>query len=469
MKLSLVARLKSYIQAAEEWYLGTPERALDQAYEAALRIKRIEDEHFGGKNIPLETDSRNNVSNYFQVQLKKNLRMARMRLTEFKASNFFIDISKSQSTSRSITTIEPPGQEYTEGYTLDAERFTSELEENQLINILNKLEFIDSIIAKYQPGVAPIQTIDSREEISAPSAPTNSKRNNNSARTFNSLSPDPGAYDSDMASDDLTSSSYIPRSILRTANRFRKELDPDLGTEEALIKDFRNSRARTRTAIKFVLLLVILPLLTQQISKNFIFSPLIDHFRVIEQIEEVIVNPAIEEKIIGELSIFEEKLKFESLISQAPIAQEEINSRLKVRARELAAEFKWEVTEPVKNVLADSLSLGVFAILIAFGKQQIAVLKSFIDEVVYGLSDSAKAFIIILFTDVFVGFHSPHGWEVIVENTLQHFGLPENQDFINMFIATFPVMLDTVFKYWIFRYLNQISPSAVATYRNMNE
>jgi hypothetical protein len=33
------------------------------------------------------------------------------------------------------------------------------------------------------------------------------------------------------------------------------------------------------------------------------------------------------------------------------------------------------------------------------------------DEIVYGLSDSAKAFIIILFTDMFVGFHSPHGWE----------------------------------------------------------
>ena len=96
-------------------------------------------------------------------------------------------------------------------------------------------------------------------------------------------------------------------------------------------------------------------------------------------------------------------------------------------------------------------------------------MKSFFDEILYGLSDSAKAFILILFTDVFVGFHSPHGWEVIIERSLEHFGLPQNHDFINMFIATFPVMLDTVFKYWIFRYLNQVSPSAVATYRNMNE
>lgn len=80
-----------------------------------------------------------------------------------------------------------------------------------------------------------------------------------------------------------------------------------------------------------------------------------------------------------------------------------------------------------------------------------------------------KLFLIILFTDMFVGFHSPHGWEVIIEVILRHLGLPESRDFIFLFISTFPVILDTIFKYWIFRYLNQVSPSAVATYHNMNE
>jgi hypothetical protein len=107
--------------------------------------------------------------------------------------------------------------------------------------------------------------------------------------------------------------------------------------------------------------------------------------------------------------------------------------------------------------------------LLTTQKRGILTLKSFFDEIVYGLSDSAKAFIIILFTDMFVGFHSPHGWEVILEGLSRHLGFPANRQFIFLFIATFPVILDTVFKYWIFRYLNRISPSAVATYRNMNE
>ena len=46
--------------------------------------------------------------------------------------------------------------------------------------------------------------------------------------------------------------------------------------------------------------------------------------------------------------------------------------------------------------------------------------------------------------------------------------LPAEENFILLFIATFPVVLATIFKYWIFRYLNRVSPSAVATLRGMD-
>jgi lipoprotein signal peptidase len=56
-----------------------------------------------------------------------------------------------------------------------------------------------------------------------------------------------------------------------------------------------------------------------------------------------------------------------------------------------------------------------------------------------------------------------------LKGDLKRFGFPENKGFIFLFIATVPVIADTIFKYWIFRYLNRSSPSAVATYHNMNE
>ena len=102
-------------------------------------------------------------------------------------------------------------------------------------------------------------------------------------------------------------------------------------------------------------------------------------------------------------------------------------------------------------------------------KPQIIILKSFLAESLYSLSDTTKSFLLILSTDLLVGFHSPRGWEIFLEWLIHHFGLPQNTEFMSLFVATFPVFLDTVFKYWIFRSLNKISPSTVSTYHNMIE
>jgi NTP pyrophosphatase (non-canonical NTP hydrolase) len=178
----------------------------------------------------------------------------------------------------------------------------------------------------------------------------------------------------------------------------------------------------------------------------------------------------MEEEALIELQRFEERIKFENLISNAPpLSSEVLEIKMQEKAQEVAEEFRRESANAIKNVFADVFSVVAFVWLLLISQSSISVLKDFFDHVVYGLSDSAKAFIIILFTDVFVGFHSPHGWEVILEGLSRHWGLPANRDFIFLFIATFPVILDTIFKYWIFRYLNRISPSAVATYHNMNE
>ena len=133
-----------------------------------------------------------------------------------------------------------------------------------------------------------------------------------------------------------------------------------------------------------------------------------------------------------------------------------------------AEEADGEGLEATKNILADLAGLIGFTIVCVLGRRDLQVLRGFLDEVVYGLSDSAKAFAIILFTDIFVGFHSPEGWTVLLDGIAHHLGLPAEENFIMLFIATFPVVLATIFKYWIFRYLNRVSPSSVATLRGMN-
>lgn len=259
----------------------------------------------------------------------------------------------------------------------------------------------------------------------------------------------------------------IPRSITKTFEKFKKELDPN--SEAEIIEEFRVSRYQTAASIKYLLLLIVVPVIINQLSKGVIFSPVIDYFWNEKRID-IFLNASQEERAFSELQRFEEKIHFEILIGQLPpLSQESIDKEIKNKAIELAEYYSQESINAIKNLLSDFLGFISFFYLILKGGRQVSVLKSFLNELVYGLSDTAKAFLIILFTDIFVGFHSTHGWEVVLENGLRHFGLPENRDFIFLFIASFPVILDTVFKYWIFRYLNQVSPSAVATYRNMNE
>jgi hypothetical protein len=261
--------------------------------------------------------------------------------------------------------------------------------------------------------------------------------------------------------------SPLPRSITRTFEKFKQELSPD--ADAKALEEFRVLRYQTIASVKYLLLIVITPIILNEVSKQFIFGPAVDHFW--NKIQPgIFLNESQEERALIELQRFEEKLNFEMLIGKFPDLEPNIiHEKLQKKALLLAKKYSGESANAVKNIFADIFSILVISIIIIRGRRELSILQSFVNELIYGLSDTAKGFVIILFTDVFVGFHSPHGWEVILEIVLRHFGLPESRDFIFLFISTFPVILDTIFKYWIFRYLNRLSPSAVATYHSMNE
>ncbi|MCC5659544.1 proton extrusion protein PcxA [Nostoc sp. XA010] len=440
-------KIYSFLLDTYRWYLQTPERSLNQAYDAALKIKEIEDKHFNGNKI--DSDSAmysNSVMDYFESDLQKLLRTVRMRLTELKASRWFLNEENQKAAEKA-------GIEY----------LSPSL-------VLEKLNFIDQVISKYTT------LSDQRSSKALVVQPQNIAVNpvisDDKSMLVNNSTLPPKIPTQDWETKakpkgKIDTTGVLPRSILSTITRLQVELDPN--SEQEVIQSFRQAQRRTIISIRFILLLIIVPLLTHQIAKAFVVGPVIDKFRDTEE-RQIFLNSEMEEEALGELQRFEEKLQFQNFIRNAPpLLPEQIEVEMKKRAVELAEEFRHESSNAIKNVFADIFSVGAFIWLFLVSKSSIAVIKDFFDRIVYGLSDSAKAFIIILFTDIFVGFHSPHGWEVLLEGVSRHWGLPANRDFIFLFIATFPVILDTIFKYWIFRYLNRISPSAVATYRNMNE
>ena len=456
-RLSIIGRLK-------RWYLETPDRALDQAYDAALMIRAIELEHFSGHKVAVESNLSENVLAYFQAEVDKALKIMRIRLSEFKLSRSTLDLANPSASVRRLNTVSssPPSQ-FAEGR--DKPAVT-----------LEKLKFIDEILNRYTPESV---AIVSNSTALVPIEGDNNSRLNLTTSPGNSR-PNPAKPKNKPSSDLETISDktgLLPRSIISTLNRLRRDLDPK--SEGEMVQVFRSNKAKTLSAVRFLLLLICIPLLIQISARDILLSNnlptghwLAEKFKI-EHNGKIFLNSEMAEEALTELKIFKEKLEFENMvreaIDQAPLLPEKIEAEVKHKAVEVAEQFAYRSADAIKNWIADILGLLGFTFVVMAGKREIEILKGFIDEVAYGLSDSAKAFIIILFTDIFVGFHSPHGWEVLLEGTAQHFGLPANQAFISLFIATFPVILDTIFKYWIFRYLNRVSPSAVATYKEMNE
>ncbi|MEO1093942.1 MAG: proton extrusion protein PcxA [Cyanobacteria bacterium J06638_28] len=449
------------IRKAQRWFFRTSERALDQAYEAAKMIESIENEYFGGDPISSRYGNYGQSSlNYFQDELKKYLAVINLRMAEFRASSVVLRVS------------DPRIMEIQVESRRDDSRYTLNVVDQPSI-FFRKLQFVDEVLARYQSAQDSPSTVVMVKEpgTTQPQLASTKNREQTVASQEGAIAALPQSTQQEkngQRADALSDrASVLPRSILRTVDRIRQDLDPQ--AEEEVVKNFRSSRGRTTIAIRFLLLLVILPLLAQLTAKNWIVGPVVDYFRPAEA-SDVFLNLEMEEEALHELQQYEERLRFEVLIGKVePIREADIEERVVEKATEIEEQYRKRSSDAIKNVFADMLAVAAFIVLLTTQKREVSLLKGFLDEIVYGLSDSAKAFIIILFTDVFVGFHSPHGWEVLMEGLSRHLGFAANREFIFLFIATFPVILDTVFKYWIFRYLNRISPSAVATYKNMNE
>jgi hypothetical protein len=151
------------------------------------------------------------------------------------------------------------------------------------------------------------------------------------------------------------------------------------------------------------------------------------------------------------------------------IKNKDISKIYQEKTIELATYYNNHSIEAITNFFADLLSLFTLLYLLITLEIQINITKSFLLEVFFGLDDSKKSLLILLITDLLVGYHSSNLWELFFEFIFNHYGIPESQTGIFLLVATLPVLLDVLFKYLIFRHLNRSSPATVATYQAIIE
>nr|YP_010625611.1 envelope membrane carbon uptake protein [Indigofera argentea]WBG94340.1 envelope membrane carbon uptake protein [Indigofera argentea] len=180
--------------------------------------------------------------------------------------------------------------------------------------------------------------------------------------------------------------------------------------------------------------------------------------------------------IIQEKSILKKFIEFEELFLLDEMLKEYPETRLQnLRTgiyKETIQLIKTHNEDRIHTILHFSINIICFLILSGYsilGNQELIILNSWVQEFLYNLSDTIKAFSILLLTDLCIGFHSTHGWELMIGSVYNDFGFAQNDQIISGLVSTFPVILDTILKYWIFRYLNRVSPSLVVIYHSMND
>uniref|UniRef100_UPI0030FE63CB chloroplast envelope membrane protein n=1 Tax=Equisetum diffusum TaxID=231682 RepID=UPI0030FE63CB len=261
--------------------------------------------------------------------------------------------------------------------------------------------------------------------------------------------------------------SLVPRSILRTLFRFQLEL---AGKSSSLVLDeFWLAKYQASASLQYLGCLIILPYTTSYFLENWILKPSITIWWNTAQLR-IFLNKVQEEKALERLQNVEEFLWLNTLLRD-PIEEESKNFDTKVYEQtiNLVKIYNEDCIGIILHLATDLIRLITVIVLFIVGRKQLAILNSWLQELFYSLSDTMKAFFIILSTDLCIGFHSPHGWEIVISSFLEYLGFSQNTYIISCFVSTFPVILDTVSKYWIFRHLNRISPSIVATYHSMNE
>lgn len=134
----------------------------------------------------------------------------------------------------------------------------------------------------------------------------------------------------------------------------------------------------------------------------------------------------------------------------------------------IAQELRDENRHALENIISDFTAGSVGFFLLLKDRVGREVLFRTMGRLFEGLSDTAKAFVIISFADIFLGYHSEEGWRTLIALISEHYGFEPDPNPVSIFVAVVPVTIDTFFKYYLFINLNKISPATVATLKYMD-
>ena len=166
----------------------------------------------------------------------------------------------------------------------------------------------------------------------------------------------------------------------------------------------------------------------------------------------------------------EKRLRFEVGIGKAPaLSDDELMEELRREARTVEREMVMSNKHKLENLLSDLSFLVMFVFLLVKERAARGIMFRAASRFwLSGMSDTAKAFVLISIADIVMGYHSEEGWLTAIDLIVRHYGWEVDMEPRYIFTAIVPVTLDACFKLYLFTNFNKVSPSTVATIREMD-
>ncbi|XP_054786185.1 chloroplast envelope membrane protein isoform X1 [Prosopis cineraria] len=242
------------------------------------------------------------------------------------------------------------------------------------------------------------------------------------------------------------------------------------GEDDDMLYEDRVFQYASSNSAKFLAVLIIIPWAIDFLVHDYMLMPFLDRYVKTVPLAAQMLDVRRHQKLqmIEELRTERGRFQLEVEIGKSPpLNDEEIWWELRQKALELRDEWRLENRRAFANIWSDMVYGITLFILLYFNQSKVALLKFTGYKIINNISDTGKAFLIILVTDIFLGYHSESGWQTLIEIIVEHYGLEVDQAAITIFVCLVPVIIDACVKLWLFKFLPRLSPRVANIFQEM--
>nr|YP_009299803.1 chloroplast envelope membrane protein [Pelargonium quercifolium]AJB99717.1 chloroplast envelope membrane protein [Pelargonium quercifolium] len=224
-------------------------------------------------------------------------------------------------------------------------------------------------------------------------------------------------------------------------------------------------KKKTPTPFLYLASIVFLPWWIS-LSFNKILESWVTNWLNISQ-SETFLNDIQKKSVLKKFIELEELLLLDEMIKECPkLDLQKCRIGIHKETIQLMNMYNDDRIHTILHFSTNLISFVILSVCSILGNEELVILNSWIKESFYNLSDTTKAFCLLLLTDFLFGLHSISGWEFLISSAFR-FIHNDNDQIRSLLICLCPVLLHTVFNYWAFYYLNCLSPSLLVLYDSM--